>query len=153
MTKVLLVFYTWSGNTKKLAGKITNQYNTDEMEIKVPENTFSTDMNKTSDIANKQILNNAYPDIQIDDINFNNYDLILVGSPTWSGMPATPIHTFLSKLQNANYQGQVASFHTDVKMYLEKYEPTFKSWGKNLNIIGSCHNDEKIDEWIKGVVN
>ena len=59
--KVLIAYYSWLG-------------------------TFNNDMYQTFDIAEKQ-----YPTIQNLDLDPNQYDLILVGSPVWGGIPATPI--------------------------------------------------------------
>lgn len=85
--KVLIAYYSWLGNTKKLADLIagTIPVNT-ELELRVPEGTFNNDMYQTFDIAEKQ-----YPTIQNLDLDPNQYDLILVGSPVWGGIPATPI--------------------------------------------------------------
>ena len=147
--KTLIVYYSWSGNTKRVAEKVHAEINySDLVEIKVSENTFSQDMYKTNDIFHDQLSKNQLPKIDIPTTNFNAYDLILVGSPVWDGMPASPIKSFLEKLQNNNYVGQVASFFTNVGQD-GNYDQTFKTWGKNLNLIGTRRDMSKINKWLE----
>lgn len=131
--KVLIVYYSWSGNTKRLADEIASEIpvNT-EVELKVPAGTFSEDMYQTYDIFKKQLAANNYPAIQKLSINPGDFDLILVGSPVWGGKPASPIHTFLDQIQG--FKGEVASFYTDAGT-VGDYEQTFKEWAKNLNVV------------------
>ena len=105
-------------------------------------------MYKTNDIFHDQLSKNQLPKIDIPTTNFNAYDLILVGSPVWDGMPASPIKSFLEKLQNNNYVGQVASFFTNVGQD-GNYDQTFKTWGKNLNLIGTRRDMSKINKWLE----
>lgn len=94
--KTLILYYSWSGNTKKLAEKIHTQISDSDLkEVDAVDGTFDADQYKTNDIALDQIQANSFPDIKLDNIDFNNYDLILIGSPVWSGYPATPIKTLL----------------------------------------------------------
>ncbi|MFR4968247.1 MAG: flavodoxin [Lactobacillus kalixensis] len=74
--KVLITYYSWSGNTKRLADEIAREIpaNT-EIEIKVPAGTFSEDMYGTFDISKKQIAENNYPEINKMDFDPNDYDL------------------------------------------------------------------------------
>ena len=147
--KTLIIYYSWSGNTKRVAEKIHHEVkNSDLVEIKVPAGTFSTDMYETNDIFKEQIETNQLPQINLPKVDFEQYDLILIGSPVWSGMPASPIKSFLNELQRVNYSGKVASFFTDVGQD-GNYDQTFKTWGKNLNIIGTGRNMSKINEWIE----
>lgn len=145
--KVLITYYSWSGNTKKLADEIADEIpvNT-EVEIKVPANTFNNDMYQTFDIAKKQIADNNYPIIQRLDVNPNDYDLILVGSPVWGGMPATPIHTFLDQIQD--FKGEVASFYTDAGS-VGNYAQVFKDWAKGLNVVKVFNNASEAEELIR----
>ena len=146
--KTLIIYYSWSGNTKRVAEKIHHEVNnSDLVEIKVPAGTFSADMYETNDIFKEQIETNQLPQINLPKVDFEQYDLILIGSPVWSGMPASPIKSFLNELQRVNYSGKVASFFTDAGQE-GNYAQTFKTWGKNLNIIGSGRDSSKISEWI-----
>ncbi|MBD5430202.1 flavodoxin [Lactobacillus sp.] len=143
--KYLITYYSWSDNTKRVAKNIAAQLpNSNLAEIKVAPDVFSEDMYETFDISKEQIATNNYPDIDISIDDFNQYDLILVGSPIWGGKPATPIYTFLKKLNG--YKGKVASFYTDVGS-IEDYDKVFKQWADGLDVLPSGHGDRKLDEW------
>lgn len=144
--KVLIAYYSWSGTTKRMAEKIDQELpDSDLTEIKVKPDVFSSDMYETFDISKKQIAENNYPAVSTDIADFNKYDLILVGSPIWGSKPATPIYSFLQKLQG--YNGQVASFYTHAGT-IGDYSGTFKEWAKDLNVIGSADGDSKLDNWM-----
>lgn len=145
--KVLIAYYSWSGNTKKLADQIaeTIPVNT-ELELRVPEGTFNNDMYQTFDIAKKQIAEKQYPTIQNFDLDPNQYDLILIGSPVWGGMPATPIHTFLDKIQG--FKGKVATFYTDAGT-VGNYEQVFKEWAQGLNVVKVLNRAADVEDLIR----
>ncbi|QNQ80291.1 flavodoxin family protein [Lactobacillus sp. PV034] len=146
--KTLVAYYSWSGNTRKVAEKIHKQISeSDLIEIRVPAETFSEDMYQTNDIFKEQVKNKQFPKIVLPATDFQNYDLILIGSPVWSGMPASPIKTCLDKLRQNDYQGKIASFFTDVGQE-GNYAATFKSWSKDLKLIGIGKNDSKVNEWL-----
>lgn len=106
MSKVLIATYSWSGRTESVAQKLKQIIDDADMyKIEAPDNTFDQDMYKTDEIATAQINNNQYPDLVNEMPNTDQYDLILVGSPVWRGAPATPVHTFLEKIQN--YSGKL----------------------------------------------
>lgn len=149
MSKVLIATYSWSGRTQSVAQKLEQVIgNADMYKIEVPDNTFDADMYKTDKIATAQIQNNQYPKLVNEIPNTDQYDLILVGSPVWRGAPATPVHTFLEKIQN--YSGKVATFYTDAGM-ANGYEETFKQWAGKLNVLGSHEGSNDLEAWIKGL--
>lgn len=148
MTKnILVAYYSWSGRTKQVAEEIAQKVSGDLVEIKVPENTFSTDMYETFDISKRQMAENSYPEIELSNTNFDNYDEIFVGSPVWGGMPATPIYTFLKQLKANDYSGKVASFYTDVGS-VGNYDETFKQWARGLDVLNSGQGDSRLNEWL-----
>ncbi|NRO03296.1 flavodoxin family protein [Lactobacillus helveticus] len=141
----LILYYSWSGNTKKLAEKIHDQIEDSDLKaVEVADGTFDDDQYKTNDIALDQIQANSFPDIKLDNVDFNKYDLILIGSPVWSGYPVTPIKTLLDQMQG--YNGEVASFYTSAGANRKAYVNHFKEWANDLNV---AENDSKIDEWVK----
>lgn len=147
--KTLILYYSWSGTTKKMAEKINGEIaGSDIEEVTVADGTFDSDMYKTNDIALDQIQGKAdFPEAQLKDIDFNNYDLILVGSPVWSGYPATPIKSLLEKMKN--YKGKVASFFTSAGTNHKAYTSHFKKWANGLNVIGVARDDSGVNDWVK----
>lgn len=154
--KTLIVYYSWSQTTKRMAESLKKVTQADLVELTVPAGTFSSDMYQTSDMAQAQLRANKLPELTNDTPNIDDYDLILVGGPVWSGEVATPVRSFLNQL--TNFKGQVAPFYTSAGSD-EKYganfqsltkvktlsglgltasdlshaEPTLKNWWENLN--------------------
>lgn len=147
--KTLIIYYSWEGNTKNMAEKINGEIENSELkEVTVAPDALDSDMYKTNDIALDQIQGKVpYPEIQMDDIDFNNYDLILVGSPVWSGYPATPIKQLLEKMKN--YRGEVASFFTSAGTNHKAYVSHFKEWANGLNVVGVARDDSEVRDWVK----
>lgn len=111
--KILVAYYSWSGTTKHLAQKIHRELpSSDLLEIKVPTNTFSSDMYETADIYEKQKKTHHLPSVINMPKNINDYDLILLGSPTWDWGVTSPVMKFMENIQN--FKGKVAPFYTSV---------------------------------------
>ncbi|EEJ72112.1 flavodoxin family protein [Lactobacillus ultunensis] len=147
--KTLILYYSWSGNTKKIAEKIKYEIpDSDLQEVTVADGTFDSDQYKTNDIALDQIQGTKeFPEAQMPTIDFNDYDLVLVGSPVWSGYPATPIKSLLEKMKD--YKGEVASFFTSAGTNHKAYISHFKEWAAGLNVIGVARDDSEVQTWIK----
>src|SRR5574344_2600642 len=78
--KVLVVYYSLSGNTKKIAEKIKNLTNGDIYEIRPKEKINSLyAYTKTT----QQLKNKNYPETEKDYPDFAQYDYIFVGAPVW----------------------------------------------------------------------
>ncbi len=107
--KMLIVYYSWSGNTRRIVEFIKKHTNADVLEL-VPETSYPSSYNRTVDIAKKEVdakfqrpLKNAKADLSA-------YDTVFVGSPNWWGTISSPVRTFL--MQN-NLSGKtVALFMT-----------------------------------------
>lgn len=92
-SNVLVVYFSWSGNTENVASAIAEQTGADVFEI-VPEEVYTSDYNALLDIATEEKESGARPAIagSIEDIS--QYDVIYVGYPNWwSDMPMI-LYTF-----------------------------------------------------------
>lgn len=107
----LIVDYSWSGNTAKLATIIQQETSADRLDLTVAAGTFPDDMYATADVANQQLATGQLPMLTNEQSRLDQYQLLLVGGPVWSGKVATPVWSFLLQLQG--YQGTVAPFYTD----------------------------------------
>jgi len=93
MMKILVVFYSRSGRTKKVAEAISKILKCDKEEIfdiKSREGiagflSAGTDANLRRLTAIKEIKNNP-----------SLYDLVIIGTPIWSSNISTPIRTYLT---------------------------------------------------------
>jgi flavodoxin len=100
--KILIVYFSWGGNTRNMAEQIRNKTGADIFEI-VPATTYPKDYNACVEQAKKEINSNYKPVLKTKIANINSYDLIIVGSPNWWSTIAPPVTTFLS---NYNFSGK-----------------------------------------------
>ena len=113
--KILVVFYSRSGRTKKIAEAISGILKCEKEEIFDLKNrkgipgflSAGTDANLRRLTAIKEIKNNP-----------SLYDLVIIGTPVWSSNISTPIRTYLS-LYKDNFK-EVAFFCTRLGSNVEK---------------------------------
>lgn len=118
MTSVLIVFYSRTGNTKKIAMEIASILNCDIEEI---EDTTSRSgplgWLRAGRDAGQRSLTKLNPIIR----DPADYDLIIVGSPVWNGTISTPIRTYLTvqkdKIKSAAFW--VSGYKTDNNAIVE----------------------------------
>lgn len=93
MAKILVVYYTHSQNTAKLAKIIAEVTNADLVEI-IPQNAYPENYNAVVKLAKQEISQNFRPKIKTN-ADVAKYDTIFVGTPNWWSTMAPPIATFL----------------------------------------------------------
>ncbi|MDR2427128.1 MAG: NAD(P)H-dependent oxidoreductase, partial [Endomicrobium sp.] len=96
MKKVLVVYYSKSGNTREIAKHIQNETNGDIFEIETVT-PYPDDYNTATKQAKEEINKGYKPPIKNKVNNINEYDIIFVGSPNWWSTIAPPVSTFLSE--------------------------------------------------------
>lgn len=94
--KVLVAYFSYSGNTEVVANQIKEATGGDIFEI-VPEKAYSSDYQTVVDQAKKEINAGYKPALKGMPKDIGGYDVIIVGSPCWWGTIAPPIATFLSE--------------------------------------------------------
>lgn len=94
--KILIAYYSWSGNTKALAEEIHKQVGGDLYPI-VPSTPYSETYAVTVARAKQEQLSNARPAIKTMIPNVDQYDMVLLGYPNWWGSYPMMIATFAEK--------------------------------------------------------
>ena len=150
--KILIATYSWSGYTKRLANQIAKLLpGADQYQIAVPAGTYDlTDMYATSDRAKNQLATGELPPLANPIPELDQYDLILVGSPVWSGQPAVPVKQFLNQL--TNFAGQLAPFYTDAGVAGD-FEATFKEWAPQVTVLPGQEGSTQLKDWVKAVTS
>lgn len=92
--KVLIAYFSWSGNTKQIAEQIKKVTGGDLFEIEAVK-PYSSNYNTCVDEAKKEKENNARPAIKGKVNNIDDYDYIFIGYPNWWGTMPMPVFTFL----------------------------------------------------------
>lgn len=146
--KILIATYSLSGTTQRVADQLAQLVDADQYRIEVPAGTFPNSMSAVNDVALKQIADKNWPQLADETPDLSAYDLIIVGSPVWSGYPATPVHTFLDQVQAAGFKGQLASFYTDMGSK-GNYEGYFKQWAGQIPVAAFNENGRNLSSWVK----
>ena len=94
--KKLIIYSTYTNHTKMIADKIQQKLNCDIIEIK-PVNKYSKDYQKVVDEEQNNSSSNKTPEIEKTNINLNEYDEIIIGTPVWWYTIAPVIRTFLTE--------------------------------------------------------
>ncbi len=97
----LIVYYSRSGNTNKIAEIIHKKVDGDILRIE-PIKPYPENYNSVVEQAKKEINSGYIPELQlyIDDIG--SYNKIFVGSPNWWNTLAPPVKSFLLQYDLSN---------------------------------------------------
>ena len=97
--KCMVVYFSWSGNTRFAAEKIAKKVGASAFEIKA-ETPYNSDFGKCCDEAKPECRGKTLRPIKtIEGLDLAKYDVVFVGSPNWWGTLAPPVRTWLT--QNA----------------------------------------------------
>ena len=100
--KTLVVYYSWSGNTRFAAETIAAAAGADVAEI-VPVDAYSKVASECSARVVPEVKERATPAIRPLGKDVADYDRIFVGTPIWMGTLASPVRTFLTR---GNFEGK-----------------------------------------------
>lgn len=148
--KTLIVYYSYTNNTEKVAKKIAELKKYDILKLE-PLVDYSTDYQKVVDEEEAKMDSEEIVELKPINVDLNQYDRIILGTPVWWYTMAPVVRSFLS---NNNLNGKkVIAFitnggwigHTveDIKKYceIENYI--------NLKFNGDKIQDEKfLLDWI-----
>jgi flavodoxin len=93
--KMLVAYFSHSGNTREIARQIKEATGADIFEI-VPAKRYPTDYDAVVAQAKQELKTDYRPKLKTAVSNIASYDVIFVGSPNWCGTIAPPVKTFLS---------------------------------------------------------
>lgn len=92
--KVLVAYFSRSGNTRAVADHIKNLTGGDMFETQVAK-PYPEEYHACTEVAKKEKEDNARPTLKNKVENMASYDVIFVGYPNWWGTMPMPILTFL----------------------------------------------------------
>lgn len=95
--KMLVIYYSQTGNTKAVAMEMATRLGADIEEI-VPVQLYDCDFQATIERGKKELDEGAFPEIQPIKADVANYEVIFIGYPIWFGTYAPPIITFLNQV-------------------------------------------------------
>jgi len=93
--KTLILFYSFGGNTKKIAKMIHKEIPSDMCEVETVK-PYEGDYETVVEYAKKEVETGGKPDIKKLQVNPSDYDVIFLGSPVWWYTFAPAINTVLN---------------------------------------------------------
>lgn len=92
--KILVAYFSWSGNAKALAGQIAQQTGADLFEIKTTK-AYPSIYNECIEVAKQEQRNNARPVLSGSVTNMAQYGTVFLCFPNWWGTLPMAVFTFL----------------------------------------------------------
>ena len=93
--KVLVAYYSHSGNTREMARQIAEVSGGELFEI-LPVTPYPSDYQTVVDQAKREINAGVRPALKTRVEDMSQYDVVFVGSPCWWATVAPPVATFLA---------------------------------------------------------
>ncbi|GMO33396.1 MAG: flavodoxin [Termitinemataceae bacterium] len=94
--KILVAYFSESGNTRVVAQLIQSAVGADIFEIKTVQ-TYPKEYNPLITLAQREQKENARPALAASVSNMDSYDIIFVGYPNWWGTMPMALFTFLEQ--------------------------------------------------------
>jgi flavodoxin len=94
MPRYLVAYYSWTGNTEKIANLVAEKLSADierVSEIEPRDGLFSFPAAVVASLLKRS------PPISQSTKNVANYDVVILGSPVWASNMATPMRTFIMR--------------------------------------------------------
>lgn len=151
--KSLVVYYSYSGNTKLLAEKIAEYTNSDIKEIiaKVPYTDEDVDWTKEDSRTTLEYKDRTIRP-EINDIDITGYDAIYIGFPVWFYREPNLIDTFI---ESHNFDGKTVRFFasshsSSLESFIDKIIGDYP-FIKDGYRAGYNLDDEEIKNWINKI--
>lgn len=93
-SKVLIAYYSYSGNTKEVAEAIQKETGGDLFEIKADDN-YPKEYREMTEQVKKELASGYRPQLTGKVDNMAQYDVVFVGSPCWWGTITPQVSSFL----------------------------------------------------------
>lgn len=153
--KILVAYFSYSGNTRKLAQQIQKLTGGDLFEIQTVK-AYPKEYTPCTEVAKKEKEDNARPELKTKVKDMKQYQVVFVGCPSWWHTAPMAIFTFL---ESYDFAGKtVIPFCTHENREdgafaaIEKLTPKSRHL-KGFDTYGnSVDNDEpKVKKWLKEI--
>lgn len=154
--KPLIVYFSHSGNTRKVAMDIQKKTGADILEIKTVK-PYPEEYKALTDYAKVEQNNNARPELSNQIPNLENYGVIFLGYPNWWSSMPMPVWTFIEKSKMdgktiapfvTHGGGRLGHSIEDLKK-LAPHSKILKPLAVNGTRSGSAMKD--VEKWLEGL--
>ena len=94
--KKIIIYYGYGNHTRMISEKLKKALECDVLEIQ-PKISYSTDYQTVVDETEDNKISKKTPEIKDININLDEYDTVILGTPVWWYTITPPIRTFLTK--------------------------------------------------------
>lgn len=154
MRKILVTYFSASGETKRVAEKIASITNGDLFEIEPKEKYTNADLDWTNKQSRSSVemKNKSFrPEMKENSLDISSYDIILIGFPIWWGVCPTVVNTFI---ESKDFTGKTlipfctsgGSGMSYAENDLRKTYPNY-NWKEGKRLTGR-ENNEDLKNWI-----
>lgn len=155
--KILVVMYSFEGNTKLLANKIVELTKGDLLELK-PVNELESKGFTKYIWGGKQAVLKKKPKLRDYSLNLEDYTTIYLGTPIWASTFAPPIRTFITeeRIENKNLAFFFSHAGGGIKKCVKELEillPNNKILG-SIDLVNPLSKEKddvylKLEKWVK----
>lgn len=96
--KILIVYYSYEGNTEFVAESIQKKTNGDMLQLELSEQKNRAGFSKYL-WGGSQVMMGKKPSLKAINVDIREYDLIFLGSPIWAGRYAPAFNTYLTEIE------------------------------------------------------
>jgi flavodoxin len=94
--KILVAYFSHSGNTREIANQIHKNLESNIFEIQAV-GPYPNNYNEVVEKAKQELQSDCLPELKTEVEGMGAYEVILIGYPNWWGTIPRPVATFLSK--------------------------------------------------------
>lgn len=92
--KILVVYYSLTGNTRAVCRRIARQLKADVLEVRTVK-TYPDDIDVLLGLGQQEVKTGYIPQLQPYKVDLDKYDAVLLGSPVWWSTFAPAMKSFL----------------------------------------------------------
>lgn len=130
--KILIAYFSKTGNTQEVAKQIQTIVGGDLFEIATQE-PYPTEYRPTVDQAKKEQETNFRPQLSTTVQNLESYDIVYLGYPNWWGTMPMPVFTFM---ESYNFSGKtIVPFCTHEGSRLGRSVTDIRSLAPQANVL------------------
>ena len=151
---MLIVFFSWGGNTKGIAEQIQEKTGADLFEIELVH-PYSDDYDTVLDEAQRDQNKQARPEIKNHVDNMEQYETVILGYPNWWASIPMPIASFLEEY---DFSGKTivpfcshggGRFGQSLTAIAKLAPDAVIGEGLAVNYSGGSELPQEIEEWLK----
>lgn len=148
--RTLIAYFSKTGNTEKVATQIQELTGGEMFKIESVE-PYPDDYQETTEVARRELGQNARPKVKGTVDNMGRYDTIILGYPIWWAQAPMPVLTFL---ESYDLSGKtIAPFATAATSGIEGSLDMLQRSARGATLLAGrrVRNDSEIQPWLREI--